>query len=93
MPTYLIERDIPGAGQMTPDDLHGIATKSNDVLRSMTASGKNVQWIQSFVTGDKIYCLYDASDAATVREHAKLGGFPADSVEEVKEIIDPSTGD
>jgi hypothetical protein len=78
---------------MTPDDLHGIATKSNDVLRSMTASGKNVQWIQSFVTGDKIYCLYDASDAATVREHAKLGGFPADSVEEVKEIIDPSTGD
>ena len=93
MPTYLIERDIPGAGEMSPDDLHGIATKSNDVLRSMTAGGKNVQWIQSFVTSDKIYCLYDASDAATVREHAKLGGFPADSVEEVKEIIDPSTGD
>jgi hypothetical protein len=93
MPTYLIERDIPGVGNMSADDLHGIASKSNDVLRSMTAQGKDVQWIQSFVTGDKIYCLYDAADADTVREHATLGGFPADSVEEVKEIMDPTTGD
>ncbi len=92
MPKFLIEREITGAGQLSADELHGIATKSNAVLRSMTSSGKNVEWVQSYVTGDKIYCVYDAADAETVREHARLGGFPANSVEEVKEIIDPNTG-
>ncbi len=90
MPRYVIERNIPGAGKLTPQELHGIAQKSCSVLAKM---GPRVQWQHSYVTNDKIYCVYIAPDAAAVRQHAQQGGFPADSVEEVHRIIDPTTAE
>ena len=90
MHTYVIERTIPGAGNFSQEKLREISQHSDQVLREM---GTDIQWVQSYVTGDKIYCVYRAKNADLVREHAKRGGFPADSVNEVKEIIDPSTGD
>lgn len=90
MPRYLIEREIPGAGALTPEQLAGIAQKSCGVLDAM---GPQIQWVQSFVTGDKITCIYIAPDAEAVREHARRGGFPADRVEEVRAIIDPTTAE
>ena len=90
MPKYVIEREIPGAGKLTPDQLRGISQTSCGVLRQM---GSDVQWVESFVTDDKIYCVYIAPDEATVREHAKLGGFPANRVSEVRTIIDPTTAE
>ena len=89
MPKYVIEREIPGAGQLSPAELQGIAQKSNEVLDSLAG---RAQWLQSFVTGEKIYCVYIADNADTVREHAKAGGFPADVVSTVATIIDPTTG-
>lgn len=90
MPQYLIERNIPGAGNLTPAELQGISQKSCGVLNSM---GPQIQWIQSYVTGDQIHCVYRAPSEAMVREHARLGGFPADKVSEIKSIISPSTAE
>ena len=90
MPKYVIEREIPGAGKLTPDQLQAISQKSCGVLRNL---GPQIQWLESYVTDDKIYCVYIAPDEATVREHAKQGGFPANRVSEVKGIIDPTTAE
>lgn len=90
MPKFVIEREIPGAGKMSPDELHAIAQKSCGVLRNM---GPQIQWVHSYVTGDKIYCVYIAPDENTVREHAQQGGFPANSVAQVAAIIDPTTSE
>lgn len=90
MPRYLIERAIPGAGKLSKAELHAIAQKSCGVLEGM---GPRIQWVQSYVTGDKITCIYIAPDEGMVREHARQGGFPADQVLEVKAIIDPTTAD
>ena len=90
MPKFVIERNIPGAGKLTGNDLHAIAQKSCGVLDEM---GPKIQWLHSFVTEDKIYCIYIAPDEATVREHARRGGFPADSVATVRTIIDPTTAE
>ncbi len=90
MPKYVIEREIPGAGQFSPEQLKGISQTSCGVLSQM---GPQIQWHQSYVTGDKIYCVYTAPNEAMVREHARQGGFPANSVAEVKNIIDPTTAE
>jgi len=90
MPKFLIERNIPGAGKLSAEELQAISQKSCGVLQNM---GPQIQWVQSFVTGDKITCLYIAPNADMVREHAKQGGFPADSVQEVRAIIDPTTSE
>jgi len=90
MPKYLIEREIPGAGALTGEQLHAISQKSCSVLHGM---GPQIQWLQSYVTGDKIYCVYIAPDEARVREHAEQGGFPANSIAEIKAIIDPTTAE
>ena len=87
---YVIERAIPGAGKLTPEELKSISQKSCGVLKDM---GPQIQWLHSYVTGDKIYCVYLAPDEATVREHARRGGFPADSVVEVKTVISPKTAE
>ena len=90
MPKYVIERGIPGAGKLTPDQLKGISQTSCGVLSNM---GPQIQWLQSYVTGDKIYCVYIAPNEEMVRNHAKQGGFPADAVSEVARIIDPTTAE
>ncbi len=90
MPKFIIERNIPGAGGLTAGDLQGISQKSCGVLREL---GPEIQWVQSYVTGDKIYCVYIAPNADMVRQHAEMGGFPANSVAEVTNIIDPTTAD
>lgn len=90
MPKYIIEREIPGAGNLTTQELQAISQKSCGVLSGM---GPQIQWVQSYVTGDKIYCVYIAPDAEMVREHARQGGFPANSVAEVKSVIDPTTAE
>jgi len=88
MPQYVIERTLPGAGDLSQDQLRAISQKSCGVLAEM---GPAISWDHSYVTGDKIYCVYHADNADLVREHAKQGGFPADSVAEVKTIISPAT--
>lgn len=90
MPKYVIERNIPGAGKLAAAELQAISQKSCGVLREM---GPRIQWIQSYVTGDKLYCIYIAPDEQTIREHAQRGGFPADSICEVVSIIDPTTAE
>jgi len=90
MPKYIIERDIPGAGKLTPAELQGISQKSCGVLRDM---GPRIQWLQSYVTGDKVYCIYIAENEQAIREHAEQGGFPANRIEQITTIIDPTTGD
>jgi hypothetical protein len=90
MPKYLIEREIPGAGKLSPQELKGIAQKSCGVLGKM---GPQIQWLQSYVTGDKIYCVYIAPNEKMVREHALQGGFPANRVSEVVSVIDPTTAE
>ena len=90
MPKYVIERTIPGAGKLSQADLTAISQKSCGVLQGM---GPRIQWLQSFVTSDKVYCVYIAPSEALVREHAEKGGFPVDSVAEVKTIIDPTTAE
>ncbi|NDK37773.1 DUF4242 domain-containing protein [Pseudoxanthomonas gei] len=90
MPRYVIERDIPGAGQLSAAELKAISQKSCSVLQGM---GPQIQWQQSYVTGDKVYCVYIAPDEAAVREHARQGGFPANRVSEVTTIIDPVTAE
>jgi hypothetical protein len=90
MPKYVIEREIPGAGKLTANELKAISQKSCGVLRQM---GPQIQWVESFVTDDKVYCVYVAPDAETVRQHAALGGFPANRISEVKQVIDPTTAE
>lgn len=90
MPKYLIQREIPGAGQLTEEELAAISRKSCDLLLQL---GPSIQWVESYVTGDRITCVYIAPDADLVREHARQGGFPADRVDEIRRIIDPTTGE
>ena len=89
MPQFVIERTLPGAGALSGEQLKAISQKSNSVLNEL---GPTITWEHSYVTGDKIYCVYTAPNADIIREHAKRGGFPADSVAEVKNIINPATG-
>jgi hypothetical protein len=90
MPKYVIERDIPGAGKLTADQLQGISQKSCGVLAKL---GPQIQWVESYVTDDKVYCVYIAPNEAMVREHAKQGGFPANRVSQVRSIISPTTAE
>jgi len=90
MPKYVIERELPGAGKLSEEQLQGISQKSCGVLKNL---GPQIQWVQSYVTDDKIYCVYIAPNADMVREHAKQGGFPANRVSEVRAIIDPTTAE
>ncbi|MDO7786903.1 DUF4242 domain-containing protein [Desulforamulus aquiferis] len=90
MPKYVIEREIPGAGNLTNQELQAISQKSCGVLNQL---GPEIQWVQSYVTDNKIYCVYIAPNEEMVKEHANKGGFPANSVSEVKRIIDPTTAE
>lgn len=90
MPKYVIEREIPGAGKLSSQELKAISQKSCGVLSEM---GPQIQWLQSYVTGDKIYCVYIAPNEKMVREHAQQGGFPANRVSEVASVIDPTTAE
>jgi Nickel responsive protein SCO4226-like len=90
MPKFVIERTITGAGKLPRQELQAISQKSCNVLHSM---GPQIQWVQSFVTDDKIYCIYVAPDVESVKKHAQLGGFPADSVARVRSVIDPTTAE
>jgi len=90
MPKYIIERTIPGAGQMDEAHLAGIAGKSNEVLRDL---GPDIQWVHSYVADDKIVCVYNAASADIIREHGRCGGFPVDAVHEVRATIDPTTAE
>lgn len=90
MPKYVIEREIPGAGKMSAQDLKGISQKSCGVLSKM---GPQIQWVHSYVTDDKIYCVYVAPNEEMVREHARQGGFPANQVSKVSTVIDPTTAE
>jgi hypothetical protein len=90
MPKFVIERELPGAGSLTIEQLQGVSEKSCSVLRNL---GPQIQWVQSFVTDNKIYCIYIAQNEEIVREHAKQGGFPANSVAQVRRVIDPTTAE
>ena len=90
MPKYVIERDIPGAGKLTPAELRGVSTKSCAVLQNL---GPKITWVTSYVTADKVYCVYIAPNEEMVREHARQGGFPANKISEVTAVIDPSTAE
>ncbi|MGZ8250187.1 DUF4242 domain-containing protein [Methylomagnum sp.] len=90
MPKYLIEREIPGAGQLTQEELQAISQKSCGVLNRL---GPRIQWVQSYVTDDKVYCVYVAPDEDVIRQHAEEGGFPANRISEIKSVIDPTTGE
>jgi hypothetical protein len=90
MPKFVIERELPGAGKLSPQELQAIAQKSCGVLSGM---GPRIQWMQSYVTDDKIYCVYVAPDEAAVREHARQGGFPANRVSRIRAVIDPTTAE
>jgi len=88
MARYVIERELPGVGKMTEEDLRNISQKSNEVLDEM---GPDIEWVESFVTNDKIYCIYNATDKDQIIKHAEKGGFPADRIEEVRAMISPAT--
>jgi cell division inhibitor SulA len=90
VPKFLIERNIPGAGQLSAEQLQGVSQKSCSVLREL---GPQIQWVQSYVTDDKITCVYIAPNAELIREHARQGGFPADAVLQIRTIIDPTTSE
>ena len=90
MPKYVIERELPGAGQLTPQQLQAVSQKSCSVLRNL---GPEIQWVHSYVTQDKIYCIYNAPNEQLIREHAKQGGFPANRISEVKSVIDPTSSE
>ena len=90
MPRYVIERNLPGAGKLTPEEIRGVAQKSCGVLKEL---GSDIQWLESYVTEDKIYCVYTAPDEALIREHARRGGFPADRISQVKRQISPLTAE
>jgi hypothetical protein len=90
MPKFLIEREIPGASELTPAELHSIAQRSVGVLRQL---GPEIQWVESYVAGNNIYCVYVAPDEEMVREHGRLGCFPCNKVSEIKQVIDPTTAE
>ena len=90
MPKYIIEREIPGAGSLTTQDLQSISQKSCGVLNEM---GPKIQWVESYVTDDKVYCVYIAPDEATIKAHAEQGGFPANRISQIKTMIDPTTAE
>jgi cell division inhibitor SulA len=90
MPKYVIEREIPGAGNLSPQDLQGISQKSCNVLQNL---GPQIQWVESYVTDDKVYCVYIAPSEDMIRAHAQQGGFPANKICEIKTIIDPTTAE
>ena len=90
MPKYLIEREIPGAGKLSASDLKAISQKSCGILHEL---GPNIQWVHSYVTGDKIYCVYLAPNEDMIREHAKRGGFPVNRISEIKSVIEPATAE
>jgi len=90
MPKYVIEREIPGAGNMSPQELQGASQKSCSVLRNL---GPQIQWVESYVTADKLYCVYIAPNEEMIREHAQQGGFPANRISEIKTMIDPTTAE
>ena len=90
MPKFVIERELPGAGKLSPAELQGISQKSCGVIKNI---GPQIQWLQSYVTDDKIYCVYIAPDEKTIREHATQGGFPANRVSRIRTMIDPTTSE
>ena len=90
MPKYVIERGLPGAGQLTSAELHDISATSNKVITNL---GPEIRWLHSYVTDDKIYCVYNAPDEQSIREHAKQGGFPANRISRVRSTIDPTTAE
>jgi hypothetical protein len=90
MPKFVIEREISGVGKLSPQELQGISQKSCSVLRQL---GPEIQWVESYVTDDKIYCVYIAPDEEIVRKHAQMGGFPANRVSQIRAIIDPTTSE
>jgi hypothetical protein len=90
MPKYVIEREIPGAGSLSPQDLQGISQKSCSVLQNL---GPQIQWVESYVTADKVYCVYIAPSEDMIRTHAQQGGFPANRISEIKTVIDPTTAE
>jgi hypothetical protein len=90
MPKYVIEREIPGAGKLTPQELQGISQKSCNVLQNL---GPQIQWVESYVTDDKVYCVYIAPSEDMIRTHAQQGGFPANRISEIKTTIDPTTAE
>jgi predicted Rdx family selenoprotein len=90
MPKFIIEREIPNAGKLSPEELQGISKKSSEVLQDL---GPEIQWVQSYVTDDKIYCIYIAMNRQMIEEHAKQGGFPANRISEIRSIIDPTTAE
>jgi len=90
MPKFVIEREIPNAGKLSPEELRGISQKSCGVLRNL---GPQIQWVQSYVTDDRVYCVYIAPNKEMVQEHAKQGGFPANRISEIKSVIDPTTAE
>lgn len=90
MPKYVIERDLPGAGKLSQEELRAVSQKSCSVLNRL---GPEIQWIESYVTADKIYCIYRAPNEQMIREHAKQGGFPANKISEIATVIDPSTAE
>jgi hypothetical protein len=90
LPKYVIERELPGAGQLTPEQLQAVSQTSCGVLRKL---GPEIQWVQSYVTDDKIYCIYIAPDEQLIRQHATQGGFPANRVSEIRTMIDPTTAE
>jgi hypothetical protein len=90
MPKYIIEREVPGVGKMTRQELQAVSQKSCSVLNKL---GPQIQWMESYVTGDKLYCVYIAPNEEMVREHARQGGFPANRISEIKSVIDPTTAE
>jgi hypothetical protein len=90
MPKYVVEREIPGAGKLSASEFQGIAQKSCNVLRNL---GPEIQWVESYVSDDKVYCVYIAPNPEMIREHARQGGFPANQISEVKRMIDPTTAE
>ena len=90
MPRYVIEREIPGAGKLTKDELHAISQKSAKVIMEL---GPSIQWVESYVTEDKIYCVYNAPNKEILKKHAEMGGFPANRIEQIRDMINPVTAE
>jgi len=90
MPKYVIERELPGAGKLSPQEIRGISQKSNQVLEAL---GPQIQWVESYVTDDKIFCVYIAPNEELIKKHAQQGGFPANKILEIKRTIDPTTAE